>query len=42
MVGLKVYLQPFRGLCDCSYEGDWYEFGPGSAFNGRLGVGYAF
>jgi len=42
MVGLKLYLEPFRGYCDCSYEGDWYEYGPGSAFNGRLAVGYAF
>jgi len=42
MVGLKVYLQPNRGMCDCGYEGDWYDKGPGSGFNGRLGVGYAF
>lgn len=42
MVDFKVYLQPQRGYCDCHYEGDWYNSGPGSAFNGRLGGGYAF
>lgn len=42
MAGIKLYLQPFRGLCDCAYEGDWYDYGPGSIFNGRLAVGYAF
>ncbi|MDQ2772603.1 MAG: hypothetical protein M3Y54_19120, partial [Bacteroidota bacterium] len=42
MVGLKLYLQTSQGFCDCGYEGDWYEYGPGSLFNGRLGIGYAF
>lgn len=42
MVDFKVYLQPQRGYYDCHYEGDWYNSGPGSAFNGRLGGGYAF
>jgi len=42
MVGLKFYLQPFRGYCDCGYEGDWYDAGPGAVLNSRLGLGYAF
>ena len=43
MAGFKLYLQPnsFRDE-GAGYVGDWYTFGPGSIFNGRLGLGYAF